>query len=111
MGDVPVIGAPPPQGAFIRIDGHTLANGVLVVYQLNVAPFRVIAGRDGVQVEGQFPLVGRDGIRRLKQVLDRALVQAEKLASYAVGERQVPYTEQELAALEQTEHLVTTNIN
>lgn len=73
---------------FRRDDGYSLQTGKAVRYVLAGYQFRIEATRQGILVQGSFPMVGREGIFALTTMLRRAVRHHEHLASFPVGSAQ-----------------------
>jgi hypothetical protein len=86
----------PDSTGFVRGEGHSMALGTVVAYRLAGFSFTILAGRDGIMVEGKFPWVGPDGIKQLKSTLDHAVIHHQHLASFEIGTKQTPLTEEQV---------------
>ena len=86
------------QVGFVRGDGHSLQQGVVVAYQLSGFPTKVMASRQGVVVVGGIPMTNREGIELYIEILRRAIRHHEHLATFPLGFKQIPLTEQMLDA-------------
>lgn len=97
---------PKTQAGFIRVDGHSLDEGVIVEYRLSGWDYRVRVSRIGISIAGTFPTVNRLGIQAVIGVLLRAIRHHEHLAAFADGDRQVSLPEEIVEAEETAQHLV-----
>lgn len=76
------------RGVFVRQDLLTLERGVVVRYELAGTGFNILASRQGVQVLGSSPIFPPGAMPVIGAMLRRAWLQAEKLGSTAIGEKQ-----------------------
>jgi hypothetical protein len=92
---IPIISnRPQPQnGVFYRQDGYSLQTGLAVHYGVRGTTFKIVCTRDGIAIQGSYPMVGREGVEALRQMLARAIKHHEHLKSFTDGMKQVALDE------------------
>lgn len=78
-----------------RLDGHSLTLGKVVEYRLQGFPFRVIACREGMMIEGKSPWFAGPSLELIGEMIRRAMVHQQHLASFPVGTKQEALDEEE----------------
>lgn len=80
----------------LRREGANIQVGQFIAYMFEGIQFAVFASRYGVEIKGEFPLVGEQGINTVKQVLDRAVAHHKHLATFPIGSPQYILSEEEI---------------
>ena len=100
--NIPILGQGQRQSVtFRRIDGFVLEVGAVVRYMLpRPFLFEVAISREGIAIQGEYPICGKDGILALNLILRRAMWILDAMQATPVGAKQNVPTEQDLAAAE-----------
>lgn len=90
------------QSGFRRDTGHHIQMGKLVRYALVGFPFHILISRDGIQIQGQTPIFGAQGVEAFIKVMRHAGIHHTHLASTPVGEAQTILDEDIVAEMSTT---------
>lgn len=88
-------------GTFQRAEGFDMKVGRILMYQLNLTGFAIVAHRYGVAMRGTTPLLKPGGVAALTIVMDKATIHHQHLAaSWELGGQQSYLTEEEVQNLQ-----------